>query len=216
LQNPKVIPTPIDNKRQFLIKKGLTLDEVEAALKTAGAYNIPQDSMHQSLVPTQPQIIYQQVPPVVSSIWFRLAKWVASFIAAGCVAYTAYKLIVKKYFFSKKSKIEKQLESMTSTNAKLNDTLKEMRNSVEALKLSVEQIGKEINGLSKDKSIGSESEIKSEIQSVKSLLLNRSQFPSIPTVTPIIPSWQLNPKKENVVSNGTNSESDGDVNEKRE
>lgn len=199
-----------------MIKKGLTPDEVEIALKNSGAYNIPQNSIQQSLTTEPPQVIYQQPPPVVTSIWFRLAKWIASFIAAGCVAYTAYKLIIKKYFFNKKSKTEKQLELMTSTNAKLNDTLREMKSSVEALKLSVEQIGKEINSLNKDKSAGNESELKSEILSVKSLLLNRSQFPSIPTVTPIIPSWQLNSRKDNIISNGTNSESDGDGNEKKE
>ena len=36
------------------------------------------------------------------------------------------------------------------------------------------------------------SEIKSEIQIIKSLLLNRNQFPALPVVTPVgLPSWQL-------------------------
>lgn len=34
-------------------------------------------------------------------------------------------------------------------------------------------------------------EIKREIQQLKGLFLNRSQFPSIPQIPPKIPSWQL-------------------------
>ena len=36
--------------------------------------------------------------------------------------------------------------------------------------------------------------LKNEIQSIKNLLLSRDRFPSLPTITPIIPSWQLNAK----------------------
>lgn len=40
--------------------------------------------------------------------------------------------------------------------------------------------------------------LKNEIQSIKNLLLSRDRFPSLPTITPIIPSWQLNAKVSQV------------------
>ena len=33
--------------------------------------------------------------------------------------------------------------------------------------------------------------LKQELQSIKSMLLSRSQFPSLPVVTPSLPAWQL-------------------------
>ncbi len=39
-----------------------------------------------------------------------------------------------------------------------------------------------------------ESAIKAEIQTIKNLLLNRSQFPNLPAVLPVLPSWQLENK----------------------
>jgi hypothetical protein len=36
-----------------------------------------------------------------------------------------------------------------------------------------------------------DSTLRNEIQTIKNLLLNRSQFPSLPNVTPVLPSWQL-------------------------
>ena len=42
--------------------------------------------------------------------------------------------------------------------------------------------------------------MRSEVQTIKNLLLNRSQFPSIPTTSPILPSWQLESKNV-IISN---------------
>ncbi len=39
-----------------------------------------------------------------------------------------------------------------------------------------------------------DSAIRAEIQTIKNLLLNRSQFPNLPVISPILPSWQLENK----------------------
>ncbi len=39
-----------------------------------------------------------------------------------------------------------------------------------------------------------DSGIKNEVQSIKNLLLSRNQFPSVPTISPLLPSWQLESK----------------------
>lgn len=50
--------------------------------------------------------------------------------------------------------------------------------------------------------------IRSEIQVIKNLLLNRSQFPNVPAVTPVLPSWQLENKngKEKKLSESSRDE----------
>lgn len=43
-------------------------------------------------------------------------------------------------------------------------------------------------------------EVKSELTSIKGLLLNRRQFPPTPVSTPLLPSWQLSPSGDGSVS----------------
>lgn len=101
LQNPKVAPTPLENKRQFLAKKGLTPSEIETAFKRAGCYDsapvqsVAEASTPGPLLPVR-QSVEQQLRPVQqTSIWIRVFKWIANLVALGCVAFTAYKLIIK-------------------------------------------------------------------------------------------------------------------------
>lgn len=106
LKNPKVVPTPIENKRLFLTKKGLTESEVNVALKQADCYvdtsvNNTKTSVDQSIVVTNPviskelevKVKTQIVKP--TSIWIRVIKWIRNFILAGCLTFTAYKLVVR-------------------------------------------------------------------------------------------------------------------------
>jgi hypothetical protein len=93
------VPTPLENKRLFLAKKGLTESEIELALKSSGAYNVPSESVQQL---AQQQIQNNsQVSALVNnispkqSIVYKIIKWISNFILAGCIAYTAYKLVVK-------------------------------------------------------------------------------------------------------------------------
>lgn len=101
LQNPKVAPTPLENKRQFLAKKGMTASEIETAFKKAGCYdsapvqNFVEATAAGPLLPVR-QSAEQQVMQVQQTpIWVKILKWVANLVAVGCIAFTAYKLIIK-------------------------------------------------------------------------------------------------------------------------
>jgi hypothetical protein len=61
--------------------------------------------------------------------------------------------------------------------------------------------------------------LKTEVQSLKNLLLNRSQFPSVPTVTPVVlPSWQLKEQSKSLVDdvkhNNIDNKNNDEQNEK--
>ncbi len=92
------MPTPLENKRLFLAKKGLTESEIELALKSSGAYNVPSESVQQ--LSQQQMQNNSQIPTINNSqiqqsIVYKIIKWISNFILAGCIAYTAYKLVVK-------------------------------------------------------------------------------------------------------------------------
>lgn len=224
LKNPKVIPTPIENKRQFLSKKGLTDIEVEIALKSAGCYDLAQTSTIQSqaqnqqlvnLKQQQQNLVRNENSSRMSSVWFRLLKWLSNIILAGCLAFTAYKLLIQKYFLKRKSKLETNMEKMIANNNQLQSSIAEMRSSLELLKKTVETMNQVVTEVNEEKKITNnkaqvnsnvDSEIKAEVQSIKSLLLSRTQFPAPPTTTPILPTWQLSTKakQEIITSNEDN------------
>lgn len=202
LQNPKVVPTPLENKRLFLAKKGLTESEIELALKSSGAYNVSSESAQQ---PAQQQIQNNsQVPALVNnispkqSIIYKVIKWISNFILAGCIAYTAYKLVVKRFFL--KSKLEPSKDSLVNENNQLKQTIQEMRETLDGLKQSVDNVTNIVRQFHISKPLtnspnSAESDLKSEVQSIKSLLLSRSQFPAVPTMQPVsLPTWQLESK----------------------
>lgn len=220
LQNPKVAPTPLDNKRQFLAKKGLTTSEIDTALKKAGCFDTAPAQNPIETVTTGPLLPVRQSAQQLSqqtSIWIRILKWVANLVAAGCVAFTVYKLIIKKFFLNKKSCIDTKLEKMVDGNIQLQKSINDMKESLKMIKENVEKMDDVVKTLARDKipsSPGAEdkSEIKSEIQIIKSLLLNRNQFPALPVITPVgLPPWQLEAK-----SNKKESETDNESNKSNE
>ena len=101
LQNPKVAPTPLENKRQFLAKKGLTPNEIDTAFKKAGCYDTAPAQSAIETATSGPLVPVRQSAQQLSqqtSIWIRILKWIANLLAAGCIAFTAYKLIIKVNF----------------------------------------------------------------------------------------------------------------------
>ena len=167
LQNSKVVPTPLDNKRLFLAKKGLTESEIELALKTSGAYNVPSppeiaNNVHQ--IQSQQNLLPNnnaQMSVLVNSdsLLHKILKWISNFILAGCIAYTAYKLVIKvfervkffyvynyffknfkRFFLKSKSKPELNKESLLNENNQLKQTINEMRETLEGLKQSVDNV----------------------------------------------------------------------------
>lgn len=78
----------------------------------------------------------------------------------------------------------------------LNDTIRSLQLTLEGIQSSVrklEQAADQLHlaSLNRSSSASMLEEIKGEIQSLKGLCLNRSQFPSIPSIPARIPSWQL-------------------------
>jgi len=101
LKNPKVAQTAEYAKREFLLKKGLTDSEIKSAFEQVSTFLKANPSVDTSfsaanLVPSTQMIHYNaqqaEIKPNMISI---LIKWIRNFLLAGCLAFTAYKLIIK-------------------------------------------------------------------------------------------------------------------------
>ncbi|KAJ8964944.1 hypothetical protein NQ314_004499 [Rhamnusium bicolor] len=111
------------------------------------------------------------------------------------------------YLEKKKKSVEESVEDLDEN---IKSSLEDLKDSLRSVKIEVERI-----------SHGSENntnrqlvELKSEVASVKGLLLGRKQFPSVansPVVPPSIPAWQMSS-----VSPDNNDDHDGEVDETKE
>jgi len=217
-----VQPTALENKRLFLLKKGLTESEIKEAFNLAGCNNdsttttTVQSNTTSSDSINKEQLVSPVVPfkPVKRNIWWTIFKWIKNFLMAGCLAYTAYKLFIKKYLFPESKKIS-TLNRIQMENKNLSDSIREMKASLNSLKSTLEEMNNLLKATSQndktainsDDSYSSSTSLKNELQTIKSLLLNRTQFPALPNVAPILPSWQLENAK-------TSKENSPDLNDK--
>ncbi|CAF4581095.1 unnamed protein product [Rotaria sp. Silwood1] len=196
LKNPKVAGESIDKKRDFLKKKGLTDNEIDYAFK---------------IIPQQQEMPKEIVPHPQPSF---LRRFLSDLILAGILGYALK--IIKRWFQSKQSIKPNELDE---TIKSLQKTVQDMQASVIKLEQAANEFHSATN-LSTSNGLPFSSpleEIKREIQTLKGLYLSRSQFPSIPQVTPKIPSWQLDTAEKlkartSPVTDETNSKRTNDDN----
>lgn len=215
LQNPKVRKSPLQQKKAFLERKGLSKEEIETAVQRSGVTEEIHASSTQNTVtpygapiPGQGPQVYQQLTPY--SGWTRMRDILSIIALAGGLSYAAYRFykeVIRPLVFGK-SKEENRLEKMERTMIELQQsivqTLATVQESLTVLQGMVSKQDEKLQAISHDvyNKQSSEtlsrvqeshisSEIKSELTSIKGLLLNRRQFPPTPVSSPVLPSWQL-------------------------
>ncbi|KAL1498327.1 hypothetical protein ABEB36_009140 [Hypothenemus hampei] len=212
LQNPKVINSPLTQKQLFLQRRGLTEEEIRVACEKSGAYEHHEQQLTHSSSP----ILSSQSPNAVSPYhgygriqisWFdRTREIVHSIAIFSIVAYVIrkfYDMYIAPFLFGTKKK---------SLDDKLDDLEKNVKTSMRDLKKSVRDVRSEVDRINCNREYDVVSELKdlkSEMASLKGLLLTRKQFPSVsnPVVPPSIPAWQMS---------SVHQESEGDNEEHKE
>ncbi|XP_070560636.1 peroxisomal membrane protein PEX14-like [Ptychodera flava] len=232
LQNPKVRQSAFAQRKLFLQKKGLTQEEIDAAIKRSGTASDETNPLPKpqppSVPPPQPGMVVQPgalvpaVPPVVlpppQSPW---AKW-RDFIAVAVIVSGATYGIIK--FFKayigpllqsrkeEREKLQRIEASVDELNSNISETMGELKTTLASLKEVMSEHSQQIqemNSNSKYSTITSKSaesqainELKSEVVSLKGLILNRHQFPAAPNPSPI-PAWQRVNTTENTQTSNT-------------
>ncbi|XP_065060777.1 peroxisomal membrane protein PEX14-like [Rhopilema esculentum] len=219
LQNPNVRKTTFENRLSFLKRKGLTEKEIEIAVGRSGTKDDKDVKYTTEITRSEPPkndaapistVPYTQ--PTSSSF----ASQLSSVVIGGGILYAAayaIRVYVVPYFLGKEIQETESLEEnikqltkgvnelssiMKSTFTTLEENLKNQQATLAEVSAELAVSKKRLDLLPSD--ITSLSDVKSEISSVKSLLLSRSQFPGAPfapaSTSPSIPAWQKVSRKE--------------------
>lgn len=193
LKNPKVVDSPLSRKVTFLENKGLTAAEVAAALARAdGGLSYPAAVS----ASTPPPVLAAGPPPLPPpppprTIRELLAS--TALVAGGCfLAYKAFTTyVLPRIEWPVNEELQGRLQTLTESVARLES----------AQRTQSEQVQQRLARVETDTTIG---DIRSEIASLRTLLLGRGQFPAAPApvwpasspatrppTTPAIPKWQL-------------------------
>ncbi|XP_068226975.1 peroxisomal membrane protein PEX14 isoform X2 [Palaemon carinicauda] len=212
LTNPKVAQHADDQKTAFLRKKGLTEDEIKLAFAKAKV-SIPAVAstagpVVQHVSPVGPPVLSYPMPPP-PSMWIKIrdiCNFVLILTGASYGAYHLYKNYIGPLLTGRKQKSVE--ESMIELQQSVVSVLKEVQTTLSSLEktLSIQSSRIQALGDKDEKSHISRNqleELKTEISSLKGLLINRHTFPSTPSMSPSIPSWQLAKKTEKTVEDIT-------------
>ncbi|XP_063698151.1 peroxisomal membrane protein PEX14 [Culicoides brevitarsis] len=199
LTNPNVKRCTLSQKQKFLRNKGLTDKEIEVASVRAGIFlpnnnnnsnnnnETQQSSSHTIINMDRHSLIVQ--PPNAVSTFTKIKSLFGSLALVSSLMYGVYYVIqnfIKPFLFgSRKPKtVEQKLDEFTT---RVENDLK--------------MLFKEINDIKADIAKSNQTEmVKREIQAfqqdldkIRGLLLNKKQFasPSLPSMMPSIPQWQL-------------------------
>eukprot|EP00794_Sanderia_malayensis_P015327 gene15327-16904_t len=212
LQNPKVRVTDFERRISFLKNKGLNEKEIDLALKRsdtekdketpyqpAATTSVKASALSGDERPAKVEV--QRTSPA------SFISYLASVIIGGGIVYSAGYLLQKyifPYLFDKEENDTKQLqkgirELTEGVNAlsiissysqesfkEQQSLLKSVNDELAVTKARVDLVPSDVTNLS---------DLKTEISSVKGLLLGRRQFPQSPFVapsggSPSIPAWQ--------------------------
>lgn len=208
LQKPQVQKSHADLKRNFLQSKGLTDQEISLAFEKVGT--VVYDLLPENY--SQPPGIPPPVParPHVWPVQRQYGSWhwirdVANTVTAvGGLLYSLYwiwKKIIVPYMFGKKDKPKSVEQSISDLEKGVCSSIDEIKQDLVNVKSSLDVIAaQKHNEVASHIFTSRFQEVKSEITSLKGLLLNRSQFPPTPAAAAVfsqnggsrtIPPWQL-------------------------
>lgn len=191
LTNPNVQRCSMESKERFLRAKGLTEVEIQKALEKVGqAVDLP--------AMTSEWLFFHQS----KRSWFRehvMPLLVYGGLLYGC--YWFYKSCVRQLLFVEQPKRKSTAECID-----------ELRKSLDVLNANVASLRGEMQTSVQQNALRSQLDnIKSDISSVKGILLNRNQFPSIKCRSdpPSIPVWQRQAEEAGAGAEAPTEEGEG-------
>ncbi|XP_038121078.1 peroxisomal membrane protein PEX14 isoform X1 [Culex quinquefasciatus] len=197
LNNPNVLRSAVGQKQAFLRSKGLTEDEIQLACERAGVFSRePVQQNHQTVISMDVGTggggggVAKASYSVQPQSWFGRVREVLNSVAliSGLMygVYMFYKKFIEPLLFRSKKKkpVDEQLADLSRT----------VEGKIDKLSGELVKIKDELTRVNQAQSAAKElAAFKTDLDSIKGLLLNRKQFasPNLPIVPPSIPAWQL-------------------------
>ncbi|XP_053687739.1 peroxisomal membrane protein PEX14 isoform X2 [Sabethes cyaneus] len=193
LNNPNVVRSAINQKQAFLRSKGLNEEEIQLACERAGVFTKdPTVTNHQTVISmgVESSSAFSKYAVQPQQGWFGRVKEMLSSVAliSGLMygVYLFYKKYIEPVIF--RNKVKKPVDEQIA------DLSKTVEVKIDNLNLELIKIKDELNRVNQTQSAAKElANFKTDLDSIKGLLLNRKQFasPALPVVRPSIPAWQL-------------------------
>jgi len=211
LQNPKVMSSPLYQKRSFLEKKGLTQEEINLAVERSGVKETAVSDMQLAPQPPPPgfqpnvmgphpnAIVPAYAPIHPQSTWGRIRDLTMTSVIVVGVSYGFYNLfhrylrpliLGKTQQEQRLDRIEAQIMDIQKSVA---ESLAELNKTMAGIQVSLQNNQIESTAKINDQHSRDLTDLKTDIASLKGLLLNKNQFPPAPTVPPVslaLPAWQ--------------------------
>merc|ERR1712156_1312905 len=186
LQNSKVVGSSIETKKSFLMNKGLTSAEIEAAFSRLGSV---------AMVPASPQGLHQAPQMLLAQPSFssRIRDLLNVLLLIGGFSYGIrylWKNYIQAWLFGPVQEEKSPHDKLMETSSVI---LTGLESSIEKYSAKLDQVTDQMKQVSTEESYGKQ-DLKAEIQSVKGILLSSRSFPGHSRTTlssPSIPSWQL-------------------------
>lgn len=217
LQNTKVKNVPLSQKRTFLLRKGLTNEDIDTAIERVNTTNndtnlnqISNFNNNNMVVPHKPAgpvMVYQQP----FSLWYRWREFGSSLMVIGATFYSFYYLFkryIEPLILGKRKQEEDRMSKIERHLMELNKSLSQLRHSLVCVESTLckprtRNSNSESDALTSENETNlqaadmvSLSDMRGDITTIKSLLLSRKQFPAAPTSSLSIPTWQLKQQEE--------------------
>ncbi|XP_055690250.1 peroxisomal membrane protein PEX14 [Lutzomyia longipalpis] len=182
LQNPNVARSALDQKRKYLLTKGLTEEEIEVACQRAGVY-----SMNPKQFQTVVNMSTYPCAAAQPSLFLRVREALHSVAIFGAITwfiYWLYRTYIEPFLFGRKRR-----KSVRETVSELDERI---RTGFTDLNAEVAKLQHDLDRAVQRSALAEEIlTIKAEVEAVKGILLSRKQFSQSPHVPPSIPAWQL-------------------------
>merc|ERR1712106_278675 len=199
LENSRVQSSTEEMKREFLVKKGLTEAEIDMAFSTAS--QVTPFKQVQQKMQVQQQPLQSRLPMVTQEATFstKLRDLLNILLLIGGASYSLrylWKRYISPWLFGPPKPVKTPHDIVLETTQAVLRTVEQLQKSVQSLQTSLDNHSTKLELVSqtqiKPEDTGAMQELKSDIQSVKGLLLSSfvSQAPS-PLSPPSIPAWQL-------------------------
>lgn len=201
LNSPKMRATSSGEKTVFLLKKGLTQDEIDLVFQLCISRPATEASLKSEL-----ELLTASLASTSNSLFDRLLKlafYMTVFGGAAYGSYLLYQTLLRPLLFPEEEE-EKEAEARKSANlaAETNQKIALLSEQISELQKSITIVQEFVRTYcrARDDSLFA---LKADLGSVKSLLVSRDNFPSVPT----IPKWQIEStkKKSAAATNNTST-----------
>lgn len=198
LENSRVQSSTEQMKREFLVKKGLTEAEIEMAFSKASQV-MPFQQVQQKM---EQQPLQSQLPLMIPQNAFssKLRDLLNILLLIGGASYSIryiWKKYISPWLFGAPKPVKTPHEMVLETTQAVLKTVEQLQKSVQSLQSSLDNHSSKLDLVTQTQQVkpeetGAMQDLKSEIQSVKGLLLSSRSFPQNPPISPpTIPAWQL-------------------------